>query len=179
MKKNVVLIGFMGTGKSSVGRRLAKILKMDFVDTDAEIEKLTGLTVAQIFARHGEKRFRSEEELIVKKVARRQNCVIATGGGVVLNPENVKNLKETGVIICLTAEPETILERVKRRNTRPLLPRGSTVERVNELMEQRRAYYEAAADYTVDTTHLTREEVVKEILKLLEKGDMKCEEPSG
>ncbi|MEG3071305.1 MAG: shikimate kinase [Candidatus Syntrophopropionicum ammoniitolerans] len=88
--KNIVLIGFMATGKSTVGRRLAQCLRRTFVDTDKEIEAVTGKTIAQIFAKDGEKRFRSEENLLVKKLVSRKGLVIATGGGLVLNPDNFR-----------------------------------------------------------------------------------------
>ena len=106
MRKNIVLIGFMGTGKTAVGRRLARRLKRKFVDTDAEIEKITGKTIAQIFARDGATRFRSEEALLVKKLAPKEGLVISTGGGLVLNPENVRLLRENGIFVALAADPD-------------------------------------------------------------------------
>ncbi|MBE3588665.1 MAG: shikimate kinase [Thermoanaerobacteraceae bacterium] len=173
--KNIVLIGFMGTGKSTVGRRLAARLGREFVDTDEEIERVTGKTIPQLFARDGEIRFRSEEALVVKKVAARQDLVVATGGGVVLNPENVRVLRENGVLIGLTAGPEVIYQRVKRKRNRPLLNGpGDTLDRIRELLAAREKAY-AVADFTVDTGRHDLEEVVKMIVEYLkEKGCIPC-----
>lgn len=166
MKTNVVLIGFMGTGKTAVGRRLAKTLHKEFVDTDKEVEKATGMTVAQVFARYGETRFRSEENLVISRVAARENCVIAAGGGVVLRQENIEALRANGVVICLTADPEVIHERVKRRNTRPLLQKDKSRGRIEELLQERDGLYEVA-DFYIDTTNLDLDEVERQIINCL------------
>lgn len=166
MKRNIVLIGFMGVGKTSIGKRLAEIFQMEFIDTDKEIEKLTGMTISQIFARHGEVRFRSEEHLIVTKVANRTNCVISTGGGAVLDDENVKALRKNGILICLTASPEVIQERVSKRGGRPLLQKDKSTTKITQMMEERKEFY-ARADFSVDTTKLTLEETVEQILAQL------------
>lgn len=164
--KNIVLIGFMGTGKSTVGRRLAHRLKRKFVDSDEEIESVNGKTVAQIVARDGMARFRSEEMLMAKKLAGRSGLVIATGGGMVLNPENVRLLRENGVFIGLTAQPEVIFNRVKRKKTRPLLLMGNMREQIDKLFAERRDAYQIA-EYTVDTSVLSQEEVVEVIVRYL------------
>lgn len=166
MKPNIVLIGFMGTGKSSIGRKLARILNMEFIDTDQEIERLTGLTIPLIFAKYGEIRFRSEEKLMVKKVVRKNNCVISTGGGVVLDPNNIAELKKTGIIICLMASPQEIYARVKRRGGRPLLRNRNSPEAIAQLLEERAPYYRCA-DFYVDTTHLSTGAVLEQILQFL------------
>ncbi|WP_227765928.1 shikimate kinase [Zhaonella formicivorans] len=166
MKSNIVLIGFMGTGKSSIGRQLAKVLQKDFIDTDQEIERLTGLTIPRIFAKHGEVRFRSEEKLMVKKVAKRENCVISTGGGVVLAPENVAELKKNGILICLSASPETILARIGRGSNRPLLRKKKSIEEIRRLLEDREPYYRCA-DFYIDTTGLQTSEIIEKIVQLL------------
>lgn len=119
MKKNIILIGFMGTGKSSLGRRLARRLGYKFIDTDSAIEKVTGKTVAQIFRKDGEIRFRSEEKLQVRKLSGQSGLVVATGGGTVLDQENVDLLKQNGIFICLRADPEIILQRVKTKSAGP------------------------------------------------------------
>lgn len=148
--KNVVLIGFMGTGKTAIGKRLARLLGWEFVDTDAEIERLTGKSIARIFAEDGEVRFRSEENLLCKKLAGREKLVIATGGGMVLNPENVALLKQNGVLIKLYADPEVIIERVKAKKERRPLLRGNVEERVRELLAAREEAYNVA-EFAVDT----------------------------
>ncbi len=164
--KNIVLIGFMGTGKTSLGRRLARRLGREFVDTDVEIENITGKTVARIFARDGETRFRSEEALLVEKLARRRNLVISTGGGMVLNPENVRLLRENGVFIALTAAPEVIYHRVKRKKIRPLLLKGDLKERIRTLLKERDGAYHIA-EFTVDTGACNLEEAVEQIIRFL------------
>ncbi|MDF9409479.1 shikimate kinase [Pelotomaculum isophthalicicum JI] len=165
--KNIVLIGFMGTGKSTVGRRLAQRLNRRFVDTDTEIESVTGKTVAQIFARHGMVRFRSEEALLVKKLAPQEGLVISTGGGMVLDPENVFLLKKNGVLIGLTALPEIIFNRVKKKKNRPLLAKGDLKEQIEKLLRERQNAYDVA-EYTVDTGAFPQEEVVEKIVRYLE-----------
>ncbi|MEG6522525.1 shikimate kinase [Desulfotomaculum sp. 1211_IL3151] len=168
--KNIVLVGFMGSGKSSTGRRLARKLGYDFIDTDYAIEEVTGLTVEQIFVKHGVKRFRGEEALLVSKLTNRENLVIATGGGLVLNPQNIEKLKINGIFICLQASPETICKRVRNKRTRPLLARGNLREKVMKLLEERQNAYQMA-DYTVNTDNLDPEAIVDIIYQyLLERG---------
>ena len=157
--KNIVLVGFMGSGKSSTGRRLARKIGYDFIDTDYAIEEVTGLTVEQIFAKHGVKRFRGEEALLVSKLANKEKLVIATGGGLVLNPQNIDMLKANGIFICLQASPETICKRVRNKRTRPLLARGNLREKVMKLLAERQNAYQMA-DYTVNTDHLDPEAIV-------------------
>lgn len=168
--KNIVLVGFMGSGKSSTGRRLARKLGYDFIDTDYAIEEVTGLTVEQIFVKHGVKRFRGEEALLVSKLTNRENLVIATGGGLVLNPQNIEKLKINGIFICLQASPETICKRVRNKRTRPLLARGNLREKVMKLLEERQNAYQMA-DYTVNTDNLDPESIVDILYQyLLERG---------
>lgn len=166
MERNIVLIGFMGVGKTSIGKRLADLFGMEFIDTDKEIERLTGMTVSQIFTRFGEVRFRSEENLVVTKVAGERNCVISTGGGAVINPANIQALKENGTLICLTATPEIIQERVSKRGGRPLLQKDRSIDRIVSLLQERESFY-AQADYSIDTTDLSQEETLDSILSFL------------
>lgn len=166
--KNIVLIGFMATGKSTVGRRLAQCLRRTFVDTDKEIEAVTGKTIAQIFAKDGEKRFRSEENLIVKKLVSREGLVIATGGGLVLNPGNFRLLGENGIIIALTAPPDIIFQRVKGKKQRPLLTKGDLRENINRLLQERQGIYQKA-DLIVDTGTHTLDETVGQITTFINK----------
>ncbi|CCO08865.1 shikimate kinase [Desulforamulus hydrothermalis] len=168
--KNIVLIGFMGTGKSTVGRALAKRLGYRFIDTDYAIEQITGLTVEQIFRKHGVKRFRGEEVLLARKLAAQENLVIATGGGMVLDPENVKMLRQNGFLVCLAASSETICRRVRNKRTRPLLARGNLHRRVASLLEERKGAYQTA-DFTVNTDDKSPDEIVNIIYQtLLERG---------
>jgi shikimate kinase len=156
----------MGTGKTCVGKRLAEVLNYGFIDTDVEIERVTGYTVAEIFARYDETRFRSEEALVVKKVAGMHHRVIATGGGVVLNPDNVFYLKQNGILIWLQATPEVILDRVQGDRRRPLL-KNKTAGLISSLLEQRSSCYRDGADYQVDTSTLSIDQVVALIISLL------------
>jgi shikimate kinase len=166
-KTNIVLIGFMGTGKSSVGMRLAQRLKMKFVDMDREIEKITGLSVSDIFKRHGEIRFRSEEKLLVNRLASKNGLVIATGGGVVLDQENMEGLRRNGVIICLEATPTEIFQRVNRRKgTRPLLKKNTQVGDIEEMLQARESFY-ARADYRINTSDKNPEQISNEIIALI------------
>jgi len=168
MKSNIVLIGFMGTGKSSIGRRLAAKLHKTFIDTDREIENVTGLSIDQLFNRFGETRFRSEEELIVKKVSERRDCIIATGGGVVLNPDNVACLRQNGTVICLTASPQVIHQRVGRRN-RPLLKKDRSPERIEQMLRERDPFYRCA-DLTIDTTNFDPDDIIQKIMEFISGG---------
>lgn len=166
---NVVLIGFMGTGKSAVGRVVARMLGYKFVDTDQMIEEVTGLSINQIFRKYGQIRFRSEEALVVNKLIGKESLVIATGGGMTLNPENMASLKKLGTIVLLTASPEVILERVSRKNTRPLLKRGKNLASIQELIAERVDAYDECADYTVDTSGSNIEESAIKIVSILKK----------
>jgi shikimate kinase len=169
MGKNIVLIGFMGTGKSTVGMKLAERLKMEFVDMDREIEKVTGLTITQIFKKYGEIRFRSEENLMAEKLARRSNLVIATGGGIVLQDKNIETLRQNGIIICLDADPEEIFARVSRKKgSRPLLKKNLTVEDIKEMLAIRSPYYQCA-DFRFNTSGKDMESVVREIASMVRK----------
>ncbi len=166
MKKNIVLIGFMGTGKSSLGRALAKRIGYRFLDTDRAIEEITGLSVEQIFRRHGIVRFRSEENLLARKLADQFGLVVATGGGMVLNTENVELFKKNGVLIGLRADPEIIIKRVRNKKRRPLLKKGNLEETVASLLREREEAYDVA-EFSVDTGKLSFEESLQEILNYL------------
>lgn len=163
MKTNIILTGFMATGKTTVGRRLARFLKKRFIDTDEEIERVTGMPIAQIFARHGERRFRSEEALALKRLAAVENCVIATGGGAVMHTAEIASLREKGWVVCLSAPAEVIQERVGRRKNRPLLARDGSIERIRRLLAEREPLYRAA-DFYLDTTGLKIDEITRRII---------------
>lgn len=170
-KRKIILLGFMGTGKSTVGKRLAKTLEWDFVDTDAEIEELTGSSIAEIFRRHGETRFRSEEELLIKRLREREDCVIATGGGTVLNPLNWEELSHDSMMIALYAPLDEIYRRIGYRNDRPLM-KGDR-EEVEALWQERQPIY-SKADWVIDTTNKGIEDVVQEVIQVV-KGEITYE----
>ena len=169
MDKNIVLIGFMGTGKSSIGTRLAANFNWEFIDMDREIENINGLSVSEIFRRYGERRFRSEENLLAKKLSSRNNLVIATGGGTVLNPENIAVLRKNGIIVLLEARAEDIWDRVNRKKgTRPLLKGASSVEDIEKILTDREKYY-SCADISINTSDKEMDTVIRELLRELEK----------
>jgi len=164
--KSVILAGFMGTGKTSAGRRLAERLGLRFVDLDTEIEAAEGRAISEIFARDGEPYFRAVEKRLAQKWAATPGVVLATGGGAVLDPDNVACFRHSGLLVCLTARPEIILARVARETHRPLLEQADKERRILELLEKRRAIY-AALPHTIDTSDLTVDEVVARILALV------------
>ncbi|MFZ5633931.1 MAG: shikimate kinase [Bacillota bacterium] len=166
--KNIVLTGFMGTGKTTVGRILAHRLGLQFVDTDEEIERVTGKTVSHMINRYGIIRFRSEESLVIKKLSAGEGYVIATGGGAVLDPENVAALKKNGVVVLIRSSPEVVYKRVKSGQKRPLLAgAGDLAERIRELMAEREEAYRKSADFEVISEEESREEMADKIIKLL------------
>ncbi|MFC1674483.1 shikimate kinase [Candidatus Omnitrophota bacterium] len=163
--KNVYLVGFMGTGKSCVGRELAKQKKMRFLDLDQLIERGEGKSISEIFAQRGEPYFRSQEKLLLRGVARKTGYVVACGGGIVINEENIKTMKNTGTIICLSATPAVILHRTSAYKHRPLLNVADSKKRIAQLLRLRAPFY-ALANKTVDTSRLCIGAVVKKILRL-------------
>lgn len=167
--KNIVLIGFMGTGKTSTGRLLAGRLNRPFIDVDKKIEQETGLAISDIFQLYGESHFRQVEREVIARVARYTSSVIATGGGVVLKPENMARLKNTGIIVALNASLDAILERTSRRGVRPLLDCDDRAARVARLFQERASLY-MKADYTIDTTCASPQQVVEKIIALLREG---------
>lgn len=161
-----MLMGFMGTGKSEVGRRLAQRLGRAFVDTDEWIEARAGKRIAAIFNEEGEAAFRRLEREAVAAAANRGDAVIAVGGGAVLDPENVRRLREGGVLVHLTARPEVVLRRIGDGASRPLL-RDDPEAAVARLLAEREPAYAAAADVVVDTSEHDAEQVVEEIQRAL------------
>ena len=157
----------MGTGKSSVGRRLAEATGWPRYDTDAMIATALGMRITDIFARLGQERFRAEESAILEKLDADEQAIIVTGGGAILRPENVPRLKALGTVVCLTADLATLVERLGRRSHRPLLQTENPVETVEKLLEEREPLYRSAADITVDTTALSHDEVARSIQKSL------------
>lgn len=164
---NITLIGFMAVGKSAVGRNLAKRLRRRFVDLDRMIEKRAGLKVREIFEQKGEAHFRELEKQTLAELLQQPKQVIATGGGVIMDPENLRLLREQSLLVCLTASTETILARVGNGTKRPLLKGPNRRERIEELLAQRADKY-AQAHITVDTSALTLEQVVERIVAAVE-----------
>ena len=163
--RNIILVGFMGTGKSVVGELLAKKTNMDFVELDEMIETREKMSIKDIFEKKGEPYFRLVEKEIVKEASARNNIVISAGGGAVIDEENFKNLKNSGIVICLQARPETILKRTKNLKTRPLLNVPDPKKKIEELLAKRAPYYEKA-DHHIDTDNLTIEQIAEKIKEL-------------
>ncbi len=162
--KNIVLTGFMGTGKTEVGRELARVLGWRVIDVDDEIVKAQGMSINEIFGRFGEQAFRDMETEMIKEVSQNRNVIISTGGGAVLRQENMDILKDKGVVVCLDAAPETIFRRTSRNNERPLLKVENPLGRIRELLEARRPFYQKA-DITIDTDDKNPLRIAEEILE--------------
>lgn len=164
---NIILTGFMGTGKTTIGQMLAIKIGYQFVDTDARIEQQIGQTIAELFQTKGEATFRKLEAELVEELARQEGLVIATGGGLVLNPENVAALEITGKIICLTASAEEILARISNQpGVRPLLQEPDPQTKISELLQQRATIYQQFPQ--LSTSQLSPAELIDEILTLLQ-----------
>ena len=166
MKTSIALIGFMGTGKTAVGKILAEKLGKDFLELDTLIEKKAGKSIPSIFRDEGETAFRELEIAVTREVSARKNAVIACGGGIVLNKINIDRLKQECVIVCLAASPEVILKRTSAdKDGRPLLAVADRARQVKKLMNYRCPYYERSADITVNTSRLKLDTVARRIIE--------------
>ena len=155
----------MGTGKSSVGRLAAEQLRFAFLDTDHVIEARAGQAIAEIFAEQGEAAFREMESKVVKELATREHTVISTGGGLVVNPENLASLKQHALVVCLWASPEGIYARVKNQNHRPLLDSPDPLEKIRALLTERKPAYKQA-DVLLNTEIRSLREVAQQVIHL-------------
>jgi shikimate kinase len=165
--RSIVLVGMMGVGKSSIGRRLAARLGVPFVDADAEIEKAAGMSIADIFARHGEADFRSGEARVIARLLDGGPQVLATGGGAVMNADTRAAIKAKGVSIWLSAELDVLLRRInKRKNERPMLQTADPAATLRELLTAREPVY-AQADLTVQSREVPHDAIVAEIMTAL------------
>jgi len=164
--KNLYIVGFMGTGKTVAGRALSKKLRSDFVDLDACIEEKAGASIADIFRANGEEYFRSLEKQALLAASVKKGAVVSCGGGIVIDPDNMALMKETGICICLSASPQEILKRIGATNHRPLLHNADPLDRIQKLLSDRDSYYRQA-DVIIDTTNLSVEEIVEAILEKL------------
>ena len=167
LSANIVLVGFMGTGKSTVGRVIAQKLGFHFIDTDDVIEQTSKAKISDIFAEHGEVYFRDLESQAVKLVALMKNQVVATGGGVVLRSSNIDLLRTGGPIFCLNATPKAIWDRVRSSRSRPLLRGPDPLKKIETLLDKRAPYY-ALADHQIETTGVSVDRVANEIISYIE-----------
>ena len=170
---NIVLIGFRGTGKSTVGRLLAKRLERDFIDSDKHIEDSTGKTIKRIFEDDGEEGFRKIEADVIAKLSEEDNKVISAGGGAVLREENVRNLKDNGYLVLLEATTEIIHSRIvqdeKTAQQRPSLTDKKPLDEIKHLIAEREPAYKSAADFTINTSYVSCEDIVNEIITIVNK----------
>lgn len=162
--RNIVLIGFMGAGKSTVAAALHDIHGYEVVEMDALIEEREGMSIPEIFAQKGEAYFRDAETKLLTELQTRDHTVISCGGGTPLRQQNVAEMKKIGVVILLTAEPETILSRVQDSHDRPLIEGHKDAGYIASLLAQRMPKYEAAADFVIPTDGLSAEEICSRIL---------------
>ena len=168
MKNNVILTGFMGTGKTSLGKLLATKLGRPFVDIDKKIESEQQLSIPKIFEQFGETHFRTLEKSAVRELSEKRGLVIATGGGTIKDEDNLALLKNSGVVICLTCSPEEIFLRTARRGERPVLDGGGNerLETIKRLLDERKKFYDRA-DYHVDTTEWSPLQIIDDICRYL------------
>jgi shikimate kinase len=159
---NLALIGFMGTGKTSVGWLVAENLHFEFLDTDEMIQTRTGRSIADIFAKDGEATFRALERQIVGELSTHEKAVISTGGGLPANPENLAALKEHALVICLWSSPEKIWERVRHQSHRPLLHDPDPQKKIRDLLAAREPFYKQA-DVLINTDLRSAREVAQQI----------------
>jgi shikimate kinase len=160
---NIALIGFMGAGKSSVGRLVADQLHFDYLDTDELIQSRTGRTITEIFSTDGEPAFRKMESDLVVELAGRTKTVISTGGGLPVNPQNLLNLKKYALVVCLWASPEIIWERVKNQTHRPLLHDADPQKKIRDLLAVREPFYKQA-DVLLNTGLRSVREVAQQVV---------------
>lgn len=168
MKSNIYFIGFMGTGKSTISKHMAEITGYEEIDADHEIVRQENMRIPEIFEKYGEEYFRNLETQFLQKMQKRKHCIVSCGGGMVLRKENVALMKENGVIVLLTATPKTVLERVKNGKERPILNGHMNEAYIEELMEARRKYYEAAGEIVIVTDGREVGDMAKELKKNLE-----------
>lgn len=162
--ENLFLIGFMGSGKSTIAAALQKRYKMQLVEMDQMIVERANMSISDIFEKYGESHFRDLETALVQEIQNISNQVVSCGGGVVLREQNVVEMKKSGKIVMLDAKPETILKRVERDDNRPILKGNKNIAFITELMEKRRDKYEAAADIQIQTDGKSVEEICREII---------------
>lgn len=166
---NIVLIGFMGAGKSTVSDYLSTVFAMNIVEMDQVIEEREGMSITDIFSTYGEEYFREKETELLIELQNKKNVVISCGGGTALRSRNVQEMRRNGRVVLLTASPQTVYERVKDNEDRPVLKGNKNVDYIAELMEKRREKYETAADVVIETDHKTVFQICEELISKLTK----------
>jgi len=168
--RNIVLVGFMGTGKTTVGKLLAEKTGMPLVDMDSLIVERAGKSINDIFADEGEPHFRTLERALTKELSAQDGQIISTGGGIVLNPDNIADFEKTGLVVCLLASAETVLERVRHDSSRPLLA-GDKEAKIVELLETRKPLYESISHHIDTTGRPSPQPTAAEIIALYESNN--------
>ncbi|MBN2190148.1 MAG: shikimate kinase [Candidatus Aureabacteria bacterium] len=163
---NIVLFGFMASGKSTVAKILSQKLNMKYIEMDDVIEKEAGMPIPEIFSKKGEQYFRNLEKILSERLSSSDNLIISTGGGVVLNEENIRNLRKNGITFSLMVSPENVIKRTEKSTHRPLLNMPDRKNQVGRLLLQRKTHYEKA-DHIIDTNGLSPENVADAIIKKL------------
>jgi len=167
---NIFLVGLMGVGKSTIGKRLAKKLGKTFLDSDQEVEKRTGASIELIFDIEGEEGFRRREAAVIDELTAREDIILATGGGAVLLPENRKHLSERGVVVYLKTPVAILAERMAQDRKRPLLQNGDRLARLQTLQEEREPFYVEIADVIIKTDKLPLKKVIDRVLESLKQN---------
>ena len=168
---NIVLIGFMGTGKSTISEYMNQKFGMEVIEMDQIIAQRQGMTISKIFETYGEEYFRELETNLLIELQEKKNLIISCGGGVPMKERNVVEMKKNGKVVLLTVMPETILKRVRNNHDRPLLEGRKNEAYISELMEKRRAKYEAAADIQVATDNRNKQQICDEMVKKLRESE--------
>lgn len=165
---NISIIGFMATGKTTIGKELSQKLNMGFIDIDKLIEEKMEMLISEIFEVYGEDYFRQIEKETIEEAMKLENITISCGGGVCLDPENIKNIRQNSQVILLEADPETIIKRTENDETRPLLKDRKQKEDIRKIMEERKDSYYKAADIIIDTNNKSVLNIIDEIIKKIE-----------
>ena len=166
-KKNIIFVGLMGSGKTTIGKHISKALEMDFLDTDHAIEAKTGVNIATIFELEGEEGFRLREQNLLMDIIDQQKMVIATGGGIVLREKNRQLLQQLGRVVYLRSNLKDLILRLKDDNTRPLIQNVDLAKKFNDLIKEREPLYMEIADFIINTNNKKINEIKKELLELL------------
>jgi len=161
---NIYLIGMMGSGKSTVGKKLATNLNMHYVDTDSDIESINQMNISEIFQQSGEKKFREMESAYFIEKSKQENQIFSTGGGIILDQRNCQILKNNGVTFFLETDCEVLLNRMINISRRPLLNNQNSIEKMSFIWEERKKYYYESCDYIINTNNLSIDDVVNEIV---------------
>ena len=163
---NIILIGYMGSGKTSISKKLGEILDREVIELDNIISNKAGISINEIFNKYGEDYFRDMETQVLKESLNKNNTIISTGGGIIVKEENIELLKDSGIVIYLMISPEEVIKRTKKDNTRPLLKDKNIVE-IEDMIKNREEKYEKASDFKIDTNNKNIDKIIEEILLII------------